>query len=961
MDLEKTPIITFRTDDSGLLKGVSSVKELKIAIQQLRDEEVKLRQAGEDTTKTTTQLQAAQRELNAVMGLTKQGADGVEGSYNNLVAKLREAKTEWKALPKFINGELNPAWDAARQKVEQYNTELKSMDASVGVFNRNVGNYKSALDGFTGTMGEAARIGGDFRNGISAMSGIMAIAGADTSEMNDAMKNLQITVGVLQGVKGLGGLIKQIGSYFKVSAQAVTVTKADTTAKNADTVATTTMAGAETAAAGATTLLGTALKALGIGLIVAALAFVVDHLQDIVKWVTDLGVKLGIVKEKNKDQLSLVEKTKKKYDEEKDTLDKQAKIMAAQGKSQKDILKFQIQEITASIKTKEAELASAQATVKRLEAHNWIQRVLKGEQGEYKQMKKVVDELTAEIKEQQKTLADTKFDLELEGYREETENRKKAQTAAEKAKAEADRKAAEALKLAQEIVKKGTAEAIKAIQKEETELEKLNREYKEQKKLIEDAQKVLKANTGLTGDQKLLEEGLVVIRSNYYKKQFELKAAENSKKVLESKEKEYKAAEEAEKVYKRVFNQQSQLYDVQIRIGAAEQRKLDTLKAELAYYRKNVELTDEVLATLTGKSYDELIEDGFVEPLASAIRLYFEKSDEIKEAGYDIYENMFASFEERFKAQVESGRFDIARLFADNFFNRVIEEFDSLGYAHEFTNYLKKFTNDAYEEAFANSEYPVSAQKYFFDYDEIEDLKKSLKSLAVEYAAVYEEYKKVDQALYSDEDNELLWKKWDDLALRLQEIRSQMVATEDEIMIQRAKKWKDFFNKMSKYTETYAASTATLLGNVASAWEALLQLQVKRGKKSEEEAKKSFEVVKGLQYAEAIINTAGAITKALATSSNWYEAVINAAAAAAMGTAQVLKIAATDFSGGGTSTVNATAPSITQSQPMVNTYGINPNDYAEAAAQNPIRVYVLEEDITNAQQAVRTRVAEATF
>lgn len=55
-DIEKSPIIQFRTDDSGMLKAVGSVKELKLAISQLKDDIVKMRQSGQDTTQTVTQL-----------------------------------------------------------------------------------------------------------------------------------------------------------------------------------------------------------------------------------------------------------------------------------------------------------------------------------------------------------------------------------------------------------------------------------------------------------------------------------------------------------------------------------------------------------------------------------------------------------------------------------------------------------------------------------------------------------------------------------------------------------------------------------------------------------------------------------------------------------------------------------------------------------------------------------------
>ena len=367
-DIEKTPVIQFRTDDSGLMKGVTSIKELKTAIAQLRDEEVRLRQAGEDTTKVTTDLQAAQRELNTVMGLTKKGADGVEGSYDSLVAKLREAKTEWRALPKFINGELNPAWEKARQEVEKYNDELKNYDASVGVYTRNVGNYKSALEGFTGTMGQAAQIGGDFKNGLQAVSSMMLIAGADTEGMNDAMKAMTITVGILHGMKGLGGLLNKLKDYLKLSVQSATATKADTVAKDANTAATTAMAGAETAAAGATTLLGTALKAIGIGLIISALAFVVSHLQDIVKWVTDLAAKLGIVKKSTKEWEGANERLSNRFKEQNRELQLQQKVLAAQGKTKKELLEQQKAQIQLQINETKATIANIEARVKQMQA-----------------------------------------------------------------------------------------------------------------------------------------------------------------------------------------------------------------------------------------------------------------------------------------------------------------------------------------------------------------------------------------------------------------------------------------------------------------------------------------------------------------------------------------------------------------------------------------------------------------
>ena len=967
-DIEKTPVITFKTEDSGLLKGVTSVKELKLAIAQLKDEIVRMRQAGEDTTKQTTQLQAAQRELNTVMGLTKKGVDGVEGSYDSLVAKLREAKTEWRALPKFINGELNPAWEKARQQVEQYNTELKNYDASVGVYTRNVGNYKSALEGFTGSLGQAAQVGGQFTNGLTAMSGIMGIVGADTSDMDDAMKNMRITVGLLQGARGFAGLIKQLGDYIKLSAKSVTTTKADTVAKKANTEATTAMAGAETAAAGATTLLGTALKAIGIGLIVSALAFIVAHLEDIVKWVTDLGVKLGIIKEKSKDQLSLVEQTQKKYEEQKETLDKQSRIMQAQGKSQKDILKFQIQEITASIKTKEAELASAQATVKRLEAHNWIQRVLNGENKEYKQMKKVVEELTAELKEQKKTLEDTQFDLELEGYREETEKRKKIQTDAEKKAAEEAAKLAkeraEAWKKGDETIKKGVDAATKSIQDQETAVQKLDRQWKETEKIYEAATKETKkrialyeaavtinrsdaASTALlaqeTKNLEKLEKGLIYEKEAYYGKRYEAAAAEDYAAIERNVKEIYGWRVKEEEASEKLFGYSKDQYGLSISAKKADQERVAILKAQVQSaeeYLRTVEKINPSIynSKLTRKDYED--EFGLKEPAVSALLDYFGKSEELKQAEQDALASMLVSFEDAFNKALENGNFNIARSLYDTFFFKD-ENFKALWNevgiqnAHEYYESFEKALMDAELEA------GEDASMEMFNY----------------FQGRWQEGFGVIREL--EKELERLKKSSTDWSV------TEIVAKEEELAKKRLEIFQNVFKQYGNVINKYGISTGKVLSSTADFWDALLQKQVKDRKKTEEEAKKSFKAVKALQISTAVINTAAAVVQALAdtTVPSYYVKAANAIAAGITGAAEIVKISSTDFSGSASysSSSSGSAPTITQTPAMVNTYGINPADYAEAAAQNPVRVYVLEQDITEAQQAARTRVAESTF
>lgn len=925
-DLEKTPVIQFRTDDSGLLKGVTSVKELKIAISQLKDDIVRMRQAGEDTTKATTDLQAAQRELNTVMGLTKKGADGVEGSYDNLVAKLREAKTEWRALPKILNGEINPAWEAARQKVEQYNTELKNYDASVGVYVRNVGNYKSALEGFTGTMGQAAQIGGDFKNGLQAVSSMMLIAGVNTEDMSGAMKNLQITVGVLQGLKGFGGLLNQIKSYFKESAKAATATKADTAAKNQNTAATTAMAGAEAGATVATTALKVALDALGIGLIIGGVALLVAHLEDIVKWLTSTAEKLGLIKARNKEQLSLVEQTKKNYEDQKEELDKQVRILQAKGRTQKEILQFQIKEIEAAIESKKAEIETAKATLQRLEAHNWLQRVLKGEQGEYKATKKALEEMSNQLKDMEKSRADFKFDLELEGYREQAEGAKKAAQAS----AAAQKAIEEAAKKAQTEIQKILESNIKGVDKIKKQYQELFRQLDENRKAIEKA----------GGDTAPADEARVVLQ-----RQLTEALREEYKKQFSDRFKGYK---DAVAITRKQADEETDIYrGLLVDLKGDTQTRLQ-IEREAADRRK--ERLQEDIAQAREYLHDAVAEsDRIWETIFNA-----NTSEGLKNLYLDMLENTEA-FAQKWPEPFRTALATIGPMIVD--------------FETETKNDLTKFVKDimtAYEEAVNKGDLKAAAalREQLIGNPPVAD-SETLKAAAEDFVH------RMDAQIYTaiaESDNPLAaylsGTTWSKVLESENEPWRQILAEQTSTWAQewdaRGKILNNFNKKYNKFMAEYGNSTADVLTGTATLWEKLLQAQVKNGKKSEEDAKKQFKVVKGLQIAAAVINTAEAVTNAL-SKGDPYTAAARAIAVGLMGAAQVATIAATDFNAPASLNTNTEAPSITQSAPVVNTYGINPADYAEANAQNPVRVYVLEEDITNAQRSVRTRVAEATF
>ena len=187
-----------------------------------------------------------------------------------------------------------------------------------------------------------------------------------------------------------------------------------------------------------------------------------------------------------------------------------------------------------------------------------------------------------------------------------------------------------------------------------------------------------------------------------------------------------------------------------------------------------------------------------------------------------------------------------------------------------------------------------------------------------------------------------------------------------------ADKIKNLKNNIKIATQL-SKSISNVMGTVSEIMQQNIEEKVKRGEITEEEAEKEFESVKKLQIAEAIINTlTGALQAQLSVwapgsgiHSVWAKIAMSAALGIqtlAAGYAQVQKIKSTTFGGGGggasqpTIITGAATPLLNEAQDINNLNAMN-----VSTEQPDQRVYVLETDITDAQNRNRVRVSESTF
>lgn len=147
---EVVSVINIKTDNA-----VKTIGELRDEVKALRKNLDEQAVGSEAAEKALADLTAAQKTLRDATKLQTKEVEAAEGSYNALAKEMSRLKKEWKET-----GDEMKRADLGKQ-IQEINDELKSMDASIGNYQRNVGNYKEsfigALTAIPGPAGAATK------------------------------------------------------------------------------------------------------------------------------------------------------------------------------------------------------------------------------------------------------------------------------------------------------------------------------------------------------------------------------------------------------------------------------------------------------------------------------------------------------------------------------------------------------------------------------------------------------------------------------------------------------------------------------------------------------------------------------------------------------------------------------------------------------------------------------------
>lgn len=128
-------------------QGFNSMKDAKDKMDSLKAGMMSLDETSEEYASTLKELQTLQDKYNKVISDAKGANDAAAGSYNALSKQMSDLKKAWKATAD--EAERN----SIGQQILEINDKLKEFDASIGNYQRNVGNYASA---FTEGLAEMA-------------------------------------------------------------------------------------------------------------------------------------------------------------------------------------------------------------------------------------------------------------------------------------------------------------------------------------------------------------------------------------------------------------------------------------------------------------------------------------------------------------------------------------------------------------------------------------------------------------------------------------------------------------------------------------------------------------------------------------------------------------------------------------------------------------------------------------
>ena len=222
-------VIAYEVQVNGIQKVIRNQEDLTAAVKETTA-------AYKKADFGTDEYKAAEKELATLTNLQKKfrddsketarqaeiTAEKAKNSYRGMSAELNSLRQQYRNLSEEERGIFGPG---LLKRINQLDTSLKDIDASMGQYQRNVGNYASALNGIGGfDFASFATIPG----AIAAVGTAAVTAGKYVFEMTAEVRKLQGELSNLTDATGeqldeFTARVLGIAESFKVTTEEVSV------------------------------------------------------------------------------------------------------------------------------------------------------------------------------------------------------------------------------------------------------------------------------------------------------------------------------------------------------------------------------------------------------------------------------------------------------------------------------------------------------------------------------------------------------------------------------------------------------------------------------------------------------------------------------------------------------------------------------------------------------------------
>lgn len=872
----------------------------------MADEIVKvIKIEAEGSEQSVKQLRQEIADLRDALLNTEKGSD----QYNKSVEKLVAAQ-------KKLNDVMAAGKDAFRTKKQELTALKNEMDNLVPGTQAYAAAFQRAAD-ITHTLQErqemlrysAADLGTQMSNvvsigsslaaGFNAVQGVMALAGGKSEELQKTMMKLQAGIALVQGLQGLEGMTKRMKGFVAGVTEMVTHTGAAAAAVQAETTAIGANTVAQEANAVATTTATVATKAFSKALVATGIGAIVVLIGSLIAHWEDLKDMIGLSNEKLGAFTAIMDKAKE--------------IIAG-------VSNVIFQYFIASVKNAITAVGTLGKVVKDLFTFNFSQ-------------------LATDVKE---------------GWQQINENTKKGLAISENYRSGAEKQRVKnAEKNARKLAEISAQELDDTIKDNEAK-------YGSDWKYTQDGKKLYDQYfaTKLKAYKKDSKEYKDLMRQKWsYDREYQEHLNKASKaQVKQAKETTDKLLEEANKIEKRAIDSQKtelqlleekykQEYDLLVQYN----KDTTALTAEYeAAKKKIIEKENAETDKIVKRAQDYLKDE-----LTILTETYEEEKKKLEEKEKDTTA-LTAEYEKK-KTAILKRQAEERSNILQNDSSRKLQGLDDKN-SQEVTRI---------ELEYSLKEAQGTGVLNFADI--IEETNRIYQANRENLQAQADEYKRVMES--ADADKELKIEAERNYNNTMAELR----ALDTQNVIDNLNLQKDAIKEQIQMYSDMAKSIGDIFGSIADILQEDIKNKIKNGQITQEEGEKQFEAVKAFQIAQATINTiAGAIAAFMSCQSTYpqpYGAIIGAIQAAAVsmaGIAQINKIRNTQLGGGNTVSSSMSAAAVqTQPEEYVPQYTQNATGESEitklADSIRDQRVFVVESDITEAQNRSKVRVTESTW